>query len=180
VKDPSGLGCWVSCALRSCLGQQLQVIFAYRPCSNSPAHLRSVLAQHCRYFQAQSRNICPRLAFLEDLGSFICLHRTQGDAIILFADMNGDICHPALQQFASSCDLHELILSCRPSLQVPATFHQGNHFGTRPIDGVWALGDVHIQAVAWCTQMDSPGDHWAILGDIDLLSTIGEPRFTVL
>jgi len=51
-KDPSNLGHWVSCSLQGCSGKTLTIIFAYQPCSNTASHLKSVYAQHCRYFNS--------------------------------------------------------------------------------------------------------------------------------
>ncbi len=90
-RDPSKLGRWVSCSLLGRSGKQLHIIFAYRPCSNLLSHIRSVYAQHRRFFDSNHQYICPRTAFLEDLSQFIAAKRARGDAILLLADMNGDI-----------------------------------------------------------------------------------------
>jgi len=121
-KDPTGLGCWAVCTLQSRLGRSLRIIFAYRPCSNTSARLRSVYAQHQRYFNSIDRLICPRMAFLDDLGEAIQTWRTAGDSIILFADMNEDIRRDQIVEFANRCNLNELILSRHPDQPAPATF----------------------------------------------------------
>jgi len=124
-RNPSKLGHWVSCSLLGLTGKQLHVIFAYWPCSNTSGCLRSVCAQHCQFFDSQQRYVCPRTAFLDDLGLYIANKCLRGDAILLLADMNGDIRHPTLSTFATSHQLHELILQKFPTLPLPATFYRG-------------------------------------------------------
>jgi len=126
-KDPLLLGCWVSCSLQGCSGKILTITFAYRPCSNIALRLRSIYAQHHRYLTQLNHYTCPRVAFLEDLESFIHSHRDAGEAILLFGDMNGDIQHPTLSHFPHLVELHELILllidDCHISLMRPVTYY---------------------------------------------------------
>ena len=178
-RDPSKLGRWVSCSLLGRTGKQLHVIFAYRPCPNTSGRLRSVYAQHRRFFDSQQRYVCPRSAFLEDLGTFIATKCSRGDAILLLADMNGDIRHPTLSTFASALQLHELILQKFPALPLPATFHRGGRSGSVPIDGAWATDDLTIDAISWRDAPSSPGDHRAIVLDLNLVDCIGEPRYSI-
>ncbi len=179
AKDPSNLGRWVSCSLQGRLGKTLTIIFAYCPCANTKLRLRSVYAQHRRYFESINRSSCPRVAFLEDLASFISTRRDAGDAILLLGDMNGDIRHPTLQTTMADTDLHELILSRFPNLPPPAMFKRGDRFGKTPIDGAWAMDDVSISAASWRSADQSPGDHRAIILDINLVDCIGEPRYSI-
>jgi len=178
-RDPLKLGRWVSCSLLGRTGKHLHIIFAYRPCSNTSGRLRSVYAQHHRFFDSQQRYVCPRTAFLDDLGTFIATKRSRGDAILLLADMNGDIRHPTLTSFASSLQLHELILQKFPSLPLPATFHRGGRSGTVPIDGAWATDDLTIDAISWRDAPSSPGDHRAIVLDLNLVDCISKPRYSI-
>ncbi len=179
-QDPLNLGCWVSCSLQGRTGKKLTIIFAYRPCSNVRSRLKSVYAQHCRYFTTINRRSCPRAAFLDDLASFITTRRDAGEAILLLGDMNGDIRHPSLQTFMTGIDLHELILSRYPDLPPPATFKRGERFGKTPIDGAWATDDVTISAASWRAAEHSPGDHRALVLDINLTDCIGEPRYSIV
>jgi len=179
-KDPLNLGRWVSCSLQGRAGKVLTIIFAYRPCSNVASRIKSVHAQHCRYFDTINRRSCPRSAFLEDLASFISSRRDAGEAILVLGDMNGDIRHHTLRTLMSDVDLHELILSRFPTLPPPATFKRGERFGKTPIDGAWATDDVSISAASWRSVDHSPGDHRAIVIDINLVDCIGEPRYTIV
>jgi len=121
-KDPTGLGRGAVCSLQSRSGRCLRILFAYRPCSNSAARIRSVYAQHQRYFYSINRSICPRTAFLDDLHEAIQMWRTAGDSILLFADMNDDIQSEQIVNFAHRCNLNELILSRYPDSPAPGTF----------------------------------------------------------
>jgi len=179
AKDPSNLSWWVSCSLQGRSGKTLTIIFAYRPCANAKSRLQSVYAQHHRYFESINCSSCPRVAFLEDLASFISTRRDAGDAILLLGDMNGDIRHPTLQTSMADIDLHELILSRFPNLPPPAMFKRGDRFGKTPIDGAWATDDVSISAASWHPTDHSPGDHQAIILDINLVDCIREPCYSI-
>jgi len=180
AKDPSGLGRWSVCTLLSRSGRRLHVVFGYRPCKNTRSHLRSVYAQHRRFFNSIDRFLCPREAFLQDLAHVINEWVHAGDEVLLLADFNGDIRQQEILTFAASCGLVESILSRHPSLPPPVTFQRGNRHGSSPIDGAWATPGVHINQAMLCAIQHSPGDHRAIVLDIHLLDTIGEPRLTVL
>jgi len=92
-----------------------------------------------------SLTIHPWQAFLDDLGIFIMQWCSVGGAILLLADMNGDICHLTLQEFMWTHELHKLILSCFPSLPIPATFQCSGHSGYAHW---WGLG--HWWYLHWC------------------------------
>jgi len=94
--------------------------------------------------------------------------------------MNGSICHPQLIEFIKQCNLHELLLSCKPGVPAPATFHHGSRYSRCLIDGTWATPDVIISQSLYFTVTNSLGDHHTIIIDIDLLATIGEPHFTII
>jgi len=179
-KDPLNLGRWVLCSLQGRSGKKLTIIFVYQPCSNVKSRLKSVYAQHCRYFVMINRRSCPRAVFLEDLAAFISTRRDAGEAILVLGDMNGDIHHPSLQTFLAGIDLHKLILSRYPELPPPATFKRDDRFGKTPIDGAWATDDVTISAASWRSAATSPGDHRAMVIDIDLVDCIGKPRYSIV
>jgi len=178
--NSSKLGHWVSCTLLGRSGKKLVIIFAYRPCANNINKIQSVVAQHHHFFEANQRHCCPQEAFLMDLGTFIDLHRDAGAAIILLGNMNGDICHSALHSFATAHNLHETILSWFPSLLSPATFQCGSQLGTVPINGVWVLADVKVEAAQWCPIQLSPSDHCAMVININLTDCIGDPCYMIV
>jgi len=156
------------------------VIFGYHPCQNLRSQLRSVYAQQCRFFDSIDCFTCPRAAFLQDLAQTINELTQTGDEVLLLANFNGDIRQQEIAEFTTSCGLVESILSRYPTLPPPATFQWGNRHGSSPIDGAWVSPGVSIHQAMMCAIPNSPGDHRAILLDIQLLHTIGEPRLTVL
>jgi len=85
----------------------------------TPLHIHAVFMS---FFMQNHWYIHPWQAFLGDLREFISQCQALGDAILLLADMNGDICHHLLVEFFQGCQLHELILSKFPYLSPPATF----------------------------------------------------------
>jgi len=178
-KDLTQLGCWVSCSLQVHSAKILIIIFAYCPCLNITAHIRSVYTQHCRYFAQLHQYTCPCTAFLEDLESFIRSHRDAGEAILLFGDMNGDIKHPILDNFMNSVELHELILLRFPHLPPPATFLHGAQSGKILIDSVWASDNVMVTVASWHSTNLSPGDHQAITVDVNLVDCISKPHCSI-
>jgi len=136
-------------------------------------------AQHSHYFSQLPHYIHPWQAFLDDLGD-ISQRCLASDAILLLADMNGDIHNPALNEFMTTHELHELLLSKFPSLPVPATFQQGSHSGMMPIDGAWASNKISIDAISYCAIPTSPSNHRAIVLDLNLLECIGKPCYKVV
>jgi len=179
-KDPSGLGHWAVCTLQGRLGHHICIIFGYCPCSNSATCLCSIYMQHQCYFNEIQCTRCPREAFLEDLFTAIQSWHTEGDSILLLADMNDDIQCSKISSFASECNLHKLILSKSPHILPPATFCQGDQFGKSPIDGAWATLDLIISQSMYCMVNHSLGDHRAIILDINLPALIGETKFQVV
>jgi len=163
-KDPSGLSHWVSCTLSGQSDHKIHVVFGYHPCLNSLSCLRSVYAQHKQYFSSIGHSECPRLAFFFDLAICIQAWHAKGDEVLLFADFNGDICHPEVSQFTSSCGLHKCILSHYLSLPPLATFHHGDWFGSSLIDGAWSTKGIFLSTAALY-----PVDHLVIIGPFWLI-----------
>jgi len=168
-KDPSNLGWWVSCSLQGHSGK----MFAYWLCSNATLRLESVYVQHHCFFDAINRHSCPRLAFLEDLALFISTCRDARDAILVLGNMNSDIRHPTLQTFMSDIDLHELCYPLMVSQSSP--LQQRSNMAT-------ILVKLLLTALGlWMTSVDhSPGNHRAIVININLVDCIGEPRYLII
>jgi len=59
-------------------------------------------------------------------------------------------------------------------------FQWGTRHGWSPIDSAWATPDVVVSHSMYCTVDNSPGDHRAIILDVDLYATIGEPCYQVV
>ncbi len=91
--------------------------------------------------------------------------------------MNGDIRHPLLHTFAMAHHLQETILLHFPSLLPPATFQCGSQLGTIPIDSAWVSVNIHVTVAQWCPIQLSPGDHGAMVLNINLTDCIGEPHY---
>jgi len=70
-KDLCNLGHWVSCSLKGHSGKGLTIIFAYHPCSNLAMRFCSIYTQQKCHFKLLNRPVCPRIAFLDDLATFI-------------------------------------------------------------------------------------------------------------
>jgi len=177
-KDPFGLGCWVIWSLQSHSGCHIWLIFCYCPCSNSTSCIQSVFAQHQCHFARLQWVACPRTTILDDLSEVIQSWRTAGNSIVLFADMNDNIRKPCILEFTECCNLLKFILSKQPGALPPVTFKQGQWFGWCLIDGVWDTPDVIISQSMYCSVDNSPGDHQAIIIDINLLA-FGEPWFKI-
>jgi len=148
------------------------------PCMNTTNQIWSVAAQHQQFSAANNHYCCPCNAFLSDLGAFIHTHQDTGNSIILLGDMNRDIHHPLLHAFAMAHHLQEMILSCSASFLPPATFLCGSQSGTTPINNAWVSANIHV--TQWCPIQLSPGNHHAMMLDINLMDYIGEPCYTII
>jgi len=80
----------------------------------------------------------------------------------------------------TSHELHELLLSKYPSLPTVSTFQHGSRSGTMPIDGSWDTDDLTINSILYHDLPSSPGDHCAIILDLNLLDCISKPRYQVI
>jgi len=80
----------------------------------------------------------------------------------------------------SALKLHELILLWFPHTPPPATFKRGDQSGKTPIDAAWVTDNVSLTSASWCSTDSSPGNHRAIILDINLLDCIGEPCYSVV
>jgi len=123
---------------------------------------------------------CPWAVFLSDLASYIQELIRQGNEILLMADFNSDIWEAEVMNFAVECSLQECILSRHPTISAPASFKRGERYGRAPIDGAWATPGVTISHSMLCLVSHSPGDHRAMILDLNLLETIGKPHFQVV
>jgi len=61
----------------------------------------------------------------------------------------------------------------------PATICWGSHLGRSPINGAWASDNITVNAISWHDIPSSPGDHCAIVLDLNLVDCIGEPWYSV-
>ncbi len=101
--DTTKLGRWSWTRYRGRNNQTLRVIVGYRP--NPPGGPFTVYAQHRTFFNSKGSDICPRLAFLQDLCSAINEFKETGDNIILLLDGNTDMKNSDLQKALEFCQL---------------------------------------------------------------------------
>jgi len=73
------------------------------------------------------------MAFFCDLGIAISTWQSDGDHIILVADMNGNIWKKEISTFDTSLGLQESILSAHPTLLPPVTFSKETGWENLPL-----------------------------------------------
>ena len=172
--DPSGLGRWCWTYTK---GKDFgtRIICAYRPTPATIDKHLTVYSQHLQYFATLGDDCCPREAFIRDLSAQITSWQDAGDRIIFMADFNEDARLTAFQQRFHALHLVETVLSRHPHTPTPGSFGRGDRHGTTPIDSVWASPGIKVTAAAYCTSAESPGDHRAIVVDIETVSLVGSP-----
>ncbi len=138
--DTTKLGRWSWTRYRGRNNQTLRVIVGYHP--NPPGGPFIVYAQHRTFFNSKGSDICPRLAFLQDLCAAINEFKETGDNIILLLDGNTDMKRSDLQKVLESCQLREVILE-KHGVHGPSTYRRNNT--NTPIDGIWATPGIVIQ-----------------------------------
>ncbi len=109
---------------------------------NPPGTTFTVYEQHHAFFNSHGKDICPRVAFLQDLCSEIKDFKEEGDHIILLLDGNTDMRRSDLQYSLENCQLREVILE-KHGTQGPSTYTRNNT--NTPIDGLWATPSIEIQ-----------------------------------
>ena len=129
-------------------------------------------AQHRTFFNSKGSDICPRLAFLQDLCSAINEFKETGDNIILLLDGNTDMKNSDLQKALEFCQLREVILE-KHGVHGPSTYRRNNT--NTPIDGIWATPGIVIQEGGYF-EYDSVfinTDHRCLWIDISFISAFG-------
>jgi len=93
--DDVGLGRWSWAHLRGHSGHVLWIVLAYRPCySMGPL---STYQQHVRYLAEKECTDTPKNRFLTDLKMAIKQWQTDGDIVMVLADMNEDVRSPLIK-----------------------------------------------------------------------------------
>jgi len=87
----------------------------------------SVYPQHGRYFDEKKDNVCPRQAFVRDIGKAI------EEQIVIALDANEDMRQGAVSDAFRKQGLREVIME-RHRRNAPAT----TDCGSDAIDGIWA------------------------------------------
>ncbi len=123
--------------------------------------------QHVRWFSQQGKNICPQDQILEDLKAQVALWQSEGDMVIILADINEDIREEPIPSTFRQMGLVETTIA-QHGIQGPNTHNQG----TTPIDGIF-IPTTLIQTVmlGYFTFGESiPSNHRAIWIDIPLVA----------
>ena len=134
--DPSGLGRWVSTLYHGQHPKTLRIIQIYRPCKPNPHSNNGVFQQHSRYLLQKHITTCPRDQMLNDLHSFLTNCINNHEQLIVMGDFNEDITLPAITNFFSSLNMHNVLHTLHPSL-----FNSSIHTHSRGktiIDGIFA------------------------------------------
>jgi len=87
--DVTGLRQWSWVRLRGKEDHFLQVVLLYCPCK-SDGHL-TTYQQHIWWFSCQGKAVCPRKQILEDLQAQVEQWQSNGDMVLILADINEDI-----------------------------------------------------------------------------------------
>ena len=141
-RDPTGLGRWIDTPYRGRNGMVMRVVCAYRPCVPSgDRSSQSVYAQHQQYFDGKRDDVCPRKAFIRDLGKEITKWLAAGDQIIICLDANEDMKQGKVAEAFQAKGLREVILE-KHGMNAPPTTDNGS----LTIDGIWAMQSIRIQA----------------------------------
>jgi hypothetical protein len=136
----------------------------------SNAGVNTVHAQHIRHFPANSKE--PRQQFLLDLAKAIRTRQSEGDIIILGADLNHDVRHRSIREYFRDLQMHNAILDRHSQLSPPATCHKNDN--RIPIDGIWCSIGINPVGAGFLRFGDSiPSDHRTIWADFALSDIIG-------
>ena len=123
--DESGLGrwCWFPCCSKD--NVRTRMVTAYQPCKTNDASQRfATCRQHRRFFQGKGDNICPRKAFVRDLGKELRRWQNEGDRIAIMMDANEDVCAAAkpVAQLLADLQMKDLIAERHPRLRGTPSF----------------------------------------------------------
>ncbi len=163
--DNSHLVRWCWTTLRGKDHHKLTLISAYRP--NPPSTgVMGAYAQHSKYFNSISRNICPREAFLQDLHEEIGRFQEQGRHIIVMLDGNEDMRRGKLSQTFTNLHLREVIIQKHGRL-APSIYRRNTK--DVPIDGIWASLGLNITSGGYFAmdEVITGTDHRALWIDIN-------------
>ena len=179
-KDPTGLGRWCSILLNN-QNQRTRLVVAYRP-NRKKGDLRpgnvisgagSVWRQHRRHFRGQGVADDPQDIFDRDLLATLRSWRSEGEELILAADLNqhiydGDLAKAFLEE---DIGLREQFHTLYPEEEAPFS-----HFsGSDPIIGVFATPGVEVTSgfIHSHRANGTIGDHRLHVFDFTTVSLVG-------
>jgi len=161
--DTTGLGRWSWVRLRGQENHHLRIVAVYCPCKSN-GHL-TTYQQQIRGQSIHEPFMCPRKKLLQDLQAQIIEWRSDGDQVIILADMNDDVWEDPILALATRTGLHDAVISQHG----PGTPNTHNR-GSTPIDGIFVPADFipAIQSGYLAFDKGISSDHRAVWVDIPL------------
>ncbi len=161
--DTTGLGRWCWTCLHGKENHFLRLISAYRPCK-ADGHL-TTYQQQVRWFSKQGKAVCPRDQMLVDLSSQVDQWTSEGDIVIILADINEDIRTEPIRSTFQQMGLVEAVTGQHGQIG-PNTYNRG----TNPIDGIFIPNALlpHVSSGYLTFGEGIPSDHRALWIDIPL------------
>ena len=172
-KDETGLGRWTYMRFVGADGKSTYVVSGYNPCSNKKVDSGTTYQQHRRYLIEKENDLtCPRKRFREDLVRKLKEWRKEGNRLIVCLDANEDIYLESIGRELSNLTglgLQEVV-SQFTGKRLGATFFRGS----KPIDGVWATGDLEVVNACVMPVGYGVGDHRLFVVDFTIESMVGD------
>jgi len=128
--DTTGLGRWCWTRLRGKENHFLRLVSAYRPCK-ADGHL-TTYQQQVQWFSKQGKAVCPRDQILADLSSQVDQWTSDGDIVIILADINEDIRTDPIRSTFQQMGLVDAVTGQHGQLGP-----NKHNRGTNPIDGIF-------------------------------------------
>ena len=171
TKDESGLGRWAVMTVKGD-GCTTKIVCGYNPCGNAKADSRTTYQQHRQYLINKRNSLtCPRTQFREDLLETLTQWRDAGHKLIVCLDANEDVYRKALGKALTDKDglAMKEIVGEHTGRKLGATYFRGS----KPIDAVWATGDIGIVNACVMPTGFGIGDHRMFIVDIHTESLLG-------
>ncbi len=168
--EESGLGRWVVMTLRGEV--TTRIVCGYNPCGNDRPNSGTVYHQQRQYWVTKRKCLtCPRVKFREDLVEQLNAWRTQGDRLIVCLDANEDIYKKSIGKVLTSVDglaMKEVVGEFTGTPIGPTYFR-----GSKPIDAIWATGDIQVAGACIMPAGYGIGDHRLFVVDFVASSLTG-------
>ena len=161
--DSSGLGRWSWIRIRGRDNHFLRVVAVYRPCKSN-GHL-TTYQQQVRGLAKSGCLLCPKEKLLEDLKEQVLLWRSEGDSVIIMADMNDDVRYNPILETTTCLGMKEAITT-QHGTAGPNTHNRGS----TPIDGIFLPENLlqNLQSGYLAFGEGIPSDHRLLWVDIPI------------
>jgi len=132
--DTTGLGRWCWTRLRGKENHFLRLVSVYRPCK-ADGHL-TTYQQQIRWFSKQGKDVCPHNQILVDLIAQVDQWISEGNTIIILANINEDVWTDPIQSPFKQMGLVEAItgqhglddLTCTIAVPIQLTASLSHHY----------------------------------------------------